>query len=189
MITGNRVLIRGIEYEDLPQVYRWSNDQEIKELFDPIIEFLSFDEFVDRFNKTGKSKEHMDFTIVETETKKPIGICTLKDIDYINKNSLCTLYIGDADSRDKGYGSEAMKLLLEFAFKDLNLKRVGLWVFDFNKMAIKCYKKCGMKVEGIMRDGVYRNGNYHDMYFMGILRHEYEEISDGGNEECSEENM
>jgi len=79
---------------------------------------------------------------------------------------------------------------MKYAFDDLNLNRIGTWVFDFNKGAIKCFKRCGMKVEGIMRDGVYRNGKYHDVYFMGVLKSEYLSMSKGGrNEECSGENL
>jgi RimJ/RimL family protein N-acetyltransferase len=85
-----------------------------------------------------------------------------------------------------GYGTEAMRLIMKFVFEDLNLNRLGLWVFDFNKRAIKSYKKCGMKVEGIMREGVFRDGKYHDVYFMGILKSEYEEMAKEGREECSE---
>lgn len=189
MIIGNKVFIRSIEQDDIPEVYKWSNDFELKGLFDFTIDFPSYNELICRFDEENAGQAEINFIIVEKETKKPIGICRLKDIDYINKKCICSLYIGDSESRDKGFGTEAMKLLMKFGFEDLNLNRLGLWVFDFNKRAIKCYKRCGMKVEGIMREGVYRNGKYHDVYFMGILRHEYDEMIKGGNEECLEASM
>jgi len=189
MIVGNNVLIRSVEQEDLPHIYNWYNDFELKELFDFVINFKSFEELTEQFNQYQNSHNIIDFTIVEKETKMPVGRCMLTDIDYVNKKSLCSLYIGDSKSRDKGYGTEAMILLMKFAFHDLGLNRLGLWVFDYNKRAIKCYKRCGMKVEGILREGVYRNGKYHDMYLMGILRNEYDELIKEVSGGCSEESM
>lgn len=189
MIMGDKVLIRPVEEGDLPEIHKWSNDFELKGLFDFIINFTSYEDLTKIHNDMEECKNNIEFTIVEKETKKPVGKCALMDIDLISKKSLCSLYIGDSSCREKGYGSEGMKLLMEFAFCDLNLNRLGLSVFDFNKRAIKSYKKCGMKVEGIIREGVYRNGKYHDIYFMGILKSEYEEMIKGGNLECSEGNM
>jgi len=189
MIVGNKIIIRRVEKEDLPEIHKWASDFEIKELFDLTIDFSSYQKLISNFNADEKNDNCCDFTIIEKETKNPVGKCSLTDVDYVNRKSLCTLYIGDNESSDKGYGTEAMYLLMKFAFEDLNLNRLGLWVFDFNKRAIKCYKRCGMKVEGIMRDGVYRNGKYHDMYFMGILSQEYYDMIKGGTEECSEANM
>lgn len=189
MIVGNKVLIRSVEQEDLPHIYNWSNDFELKELFDFVVSFTSFEELANQFNSRLCEENIIDFTVVERETKMPVGRCMLTDIDYVNRKSLCSLYIGDSKSRDKGYGTEAMILLMKFAFEDLGLNRLGLWVFDYNKRAIKCYKRCGMKVEGILREGVYRNGKYHDMYLMGILRNEYDEIIKEVISGCSEASM
>jgi len=189
MIIGENILIRVVEEEDLPEIHKWSNDFELMEFFDFIINFTSFDQLTKKYNEMESNSDNTNFIIIEKETKKPVGQCQFTEMDFINKKSLCSLYIGDRDSMDKGYGTEAMKLMMKIGFEDLNLNRLGLWVFDFNKKAIKSYKKCGMKVEGIMREGVYRDGKYHDIYFMGILKSEYEEIVKGGSIECSEANM
>lgn len=186
MIIGHKVFIRAVEEEDLPDIHKWSNDFELMELFDFKINFINYDALIQKVSADESREDQISFTIAENETKRPVGKCMLTEIDYSNKRCLCSLYIGDMESREMGYGTEAMQLLMKFVFEDLNLNRLGLWVFDFNKRAIKSYKKCGMKVEGIMREGVFRDGKYHDVYFMGILKNEYAEIIGEGREECSE---
>ncbi|MEC3557614.1 GNAT family protein, partial [Bacillus thuringiensis] len=71
------------------------------------------------------------------------------------------------------YGSEAMKLLLDYAFLELNLHRVSLRVFSFNHKAIKLYEKIGFVHEGSSRQSLYRNGAWHDIVHMGLLQSEY----------------
>lgn len=186
MVIGEKVLIRAVEDEDLPYIHKWFNDFELMELFDFKINFINYNELAYKAGQSDCSEVCIYFTIAERDTKKPVGRCSLTDIDFSNKKCLCSLYIGDESSREKGYGTEAMYLLMKFAFEDLDLNRLGTWVFDYNKRAIKSYKKCGMKVEGIMREGVYRDGKYHDVYFMGILKNEYMEGVKGGRSECSE---
>jgi RimJ/RimL family protein N-acetyltransferase len=173
MVVGDNVFLRPLQEGDLPEIYKWNNDFELKELFDSIIHFRSSECLKKDFEAHLGDTSTMEFTIVEKDTKKTVGRCTLYDVDFINRKCLCKLYIGDRESRDKGYGTESMLLLMKLVFHNLNLNRLGLWVFDFNKRAIKSYKKCGMKVEGIMREGIYRNGRYHDIYLMGILKQEY----------------
>lgn len=188
MIVGNKVILKAIENEDQEYVYKWRNDTELMELFDFTMIFSNYS-MVGKDILNNKSSGILEFLIAENITNRPVGMCKLSNIDYINKKCNCSLFIGDAECRGFGYGTEAMKLLVKFAFEDLNLNRVGLWVFDFNKRAIKSYKKCGMKVEGIMREGIYRNGKYHDVYLMGILKQEYMDIRDKEGEACLEVNL
>jgi RimJ/RimL family protein N-acetyltransferase len=189
MISGDKVLIRAVETGDLQYYNIWSGDLELMELFSFVIDFSIHNESRGRYEPNDGLLSTINFTIVEKDGRKPIGKCSIEEIDYVNKKCTCRMYIGDKNSRDKGYGTESMKLLMEYAFNDLNLNRMGLWVFDFNKRAMRCFKKCGFKVEGIMREGLYRDGRYHDVYFMGILRDEYEEMLKRGDDGCLEENM
>lgn len=188
MIGGEKVSLRAVEREDIEYFYRWSNDTELRGLFGSAMVFCSRDQVREGFEDHGNPL-NMYFTIVENDAKKPVGGCSLNDIDYINRSAVCSLYIGDRDNRGKGLGTEAMLLLERFAFMDLGLNRIGSKVFDFNNIAIRCYKSCGMKVEGIMRENLYRDGKWHDVYFMGILKREYEETIEGGDRICSEGNM
>lgn len=187
MVVGDNVLIREVEEEDLNDINRWFSAFDFNELSCFIIDSTGHgsvqtcgdDKFPDR----------LCFTVVENEDRKPVGECMLDGIDYVNKTCLCSVYIGDDEMRGRGYGSEAISLMLKFSFNELGLNRVGAWVPSYNNYAIKCFKKCGFKVEGIMREGLYKDGRYHDIYFMGILKSEYDDMTKEGSLKCSEENM
>jgi len=82
--------------------------------------------------------------------------------------------IGEREYWGKGYGSDAMNLILRFAFETLNLKRVSLTVFEYNERAVHSYEKCGFRPEGRLRQWMQRAGQRYDLIFMGILREEWE---------------
>ena len=82
--------------------------------------------------------------------------------------------IGERDCWGKGYGTDAMRVVLRFAFVELNLHRVGLNVFEYNPRAIRSYEKAGFVEEGRLRGFLHRNNRRWDLIFMGILRDEWE---------------
>jgi RimJ/RimL family protein N-acetyltransferase len=82
--------------------------------------------------------------------------------------------IGDPDYWGKGYGTDALRLLVGFGFGQLNLRRISLNVFGYNQRAVKSYLKCGFKEEGRLRQWMLRGGERHDLIFMGILREEWD---------------
>ena len=94
--------------------------------------------------------------------------------------------LGDSANWSKGYGNEATRLALGFAFNELNLHRVQLTVFDYNSRAIHLYEKLGFQQEGIYREFLQRDGRRFDMYLYGLLRHEWEARERGRSnlEEC-----
>jgi len=83
------------------------------------------------------------------------------------------IFIGDKSFWGKGYGTEAIELLTDFIFNEMNINKVKLNVYSFNKRAVRCYEKCGFVREGVLRQEIYREGRYHDDIVMGLLRDEY----------------
>ena len=83
--------------------------------------------------------------------------------------------IGDQSNRGKGYGSEAMRLIIDYAFFELNLHRIQLTVFDYNQQAIALYERLGFQREGVFREFGQRDGKRYDMYLYGILYEEWEQ--------------
>ena len=92
------------------------------------------------------------------------------------KNSFCTvgIFLGKP-FWNKGYGTDAMKTLVNFIFNEMSLNKIRLFVFEFNKRAVRSYEKSGFKVEGTLREQIFRNGKFYDVYVMGILRREWKE--------------
>lgn len=103
-----------------------------------------------------------------------IGFVELDGYDWTTRNAWVAIAIGDMQYRGKGYGTEAMELLLKFAFLGLNMHRVSLTVFDFNKRAIRSYEKAGFRYEGTLREMIYKEDQRWDVLAMGIMRSEWD---------------
>ena len=102
-----------------------------------------------------------------------IGFIGLGGIQHTHGDTWAGVGIGDRNYWSKGYGSEAMHLLLCYAFTELNLHRVSLGVFAYNTRARRSYEKCGFKLEGVIRRSYLREGQRWDLFNMGILRAEW----------------
>jgi methionyl-tRNA formyltransferase/RimJ/RimL family protein N-acetyltransferase len=126
------------------------------------------------FEDIQNRKDMVIFGIRLIKDNKLIGSCQLHSIDQVHRSAELQIRIGDTSERGQGYGIEAVRLLLEFAFNDLNLHRVYLHVFNTNRIALNLYEKAGFKKEGVLREAAHINGEYIDMSVMGILREEYE---------------
>jgi RimJ/RimL family protein N-acetyltransferase len=83
------------------------------------------------------------------------------------------IVIGEKAHWNRGFGTEATRLALRFAFGELNLHRVELEVFAFNKRAIRAYEKAGFRLEGTRLQSHFHNGAYHDAHIMGVLSDEF----------------
>jgi RimJ/RimL family protein N-acetyltransferase len=118
-----------------------------------------------------------EFSIETLADSRSIGFVGL-DGDGIrspHRDAFVGIGIGEPEFWGKGYGTDAMKLILRYAFLELNLHRVSLDVFDYNPRAIRSYEKAGFKLEGRMRGGLLREGQRSDMVFMGVLREDWME--------------
>jgi RimJ/RimL family protein N-acetyltransferase len=103
-----------------------------------------------------------------------IGHAEINRIDSKNKSArLCRILIADKSDRNRGYGQMIINKLLKIGFEELNLHRIDLGVFDFNKSAIKCYEKCGFKKEGLLRDSFVIENEFYSVFNMSILREEW----------------
>ncbi len=101
-----------------------------------------------------------------------IGVCGTELMSLKNRAGNIWIMLGKGYHR-KGYGYNALNKLINMMFNEMNLNKVGLEVFSFNEAAIKCYKKLGFKVEGRLRQELFREGKYHDVIMMGLLREEW----------------
>ena len=97
----------------------------------------------------------------------------IENIDHLNKRGTLGIFIGDVEEREKGYGTEAINLILDYGFNYLNLNNIKLDVVEFNERAIACYKKCGFKECGRRRKSEFIDGKYYDRISMDILKEEF----------------
>ena len=129
-----------------------------------------------------KEKEYLEshsgdeacFVIVRLSDNKLIGTIGLENISHLRRIATLGIFIGDKESRNKGYGTEAIRLILDFGFNYLNLNNIKLDLMEFNERALACYKKCGFKEYGRRRKCNFINGKYYDTIEMDILAEEFE---------------
>lgn len=113
------------------------------------------------------------FEIRKRDDDKLIGEIDLGGIRWSHRDTFVGIGIGERELWGKGYGTDAMRVILRFAFEELNLHRVSLNVYEYNPRAIRSYEKCGFKVEGRMRKMLSRDSKRYDMIYMGILQSEW----------------
>lgn len=176
LFKGQLVNLRAFTDEDIKPSVEFMNDMEVVlNLDDDAPMPQSYETQKEWFEEARKDKKHYKdfFWAIETKEGKFIGGCGVNHMDGKNRVAQVGIFIGDRDCLGKGYGTDAMKVLLEFLFEEYNVNKVKLMVFDFNKRAIKSYEKCGFKTEAMLRESVFRFGKYNDMRSMAILKEDY----------------
>jgi RimJ/RimL family protein N-acetyltransferase len=159
---------------DAPLFAKWSRDTEYMRLLDTDPPTLaSAKSLQDEFEKRLEDQKGLVFRIYTIGDDKQIGFVGLFGFDWANGNSWVGIGIGEREYWGKGYGTETMTLILQFAFTELNLHRVSLGVFEFNARAIKSYQKAGFVIEGRERKFMNREGRRWDIIDMGVLRDEW----------------
>ena len=118
------------------------------------------------------SREH-SYAIVDIKTNQLLGNIGLINVDHINRSCEIGIFIGEKSQWDKGYGTEAMSLLIDYSYMKLNLNNILLRVYDFNKRAITSYEKIGFRKIGEIRKGLIRNMEYHNVVLMDLLPEDF----------------
>lgn len=114
------------------------------------------------------------FIILTLAGDKPIGVIELSGLDWTAGDAFLGIGLGERQYWGQGYGSDALEILLRYAFRELGLRRVSLTVFEYNPRAIHTYEKAGFQNEGRLRQWLNRDGRRWDLLVMGILRQEWE---------------
>lgn len=168
-MLSDQVRLRALRKEDAKLLYEWIVDRELVILNSPYhpVSETDHEAWVERMMK--KSSDLVIFVIEEVMSSTPIGTCQLLNINWRHRSAELQIRIGDSSHQGKGYGSEAVQLLIEFGFKDLNLHRIYLHVFAANKRAIRVYEKCGFRKEGILKEAAFIDGEWVDVIVMGLL--------------------
>jgi RimJ/RimL family protein N-acetyltransferase len=173
MICGEKTRLRRVERDDIPTFVRWFGDPAVRE-FLLINRPISKAEEENWFENQLKN-ESIELFAIETNDGENvhIGNIALEDINWLHRHAELGIVIGEKDYWGKGYGSDAIRTLLGFAFHEMNMHRVYLCVYEDNVRGIRAYEKCGFKHEGRMREAIFRKGRYYDELRMGILCHEF----------------
>ncbi|MCG8569655.1 MAG: GNAT family N-acetyltransferase [Spirochaetes bacterium] len=169
-MVGKKCFLSPIFLEDAEKITAYLNDLEVTNTLQIATKNISL--FQEKEILPKLVKEH-NYAIVDLQTEKLLGICGFNDYNAIHRNCEIGLFIGNKDYWGKGYGEEAMCLLMDYGFRFLNLRNIMLRLYDFNNRGLKCYKKIGFKEIGRRRKAVMRNMQEADEIYMDILSEEF----------------
>ena len=173
-IEGELVSLGPIRREHIPLYLRWINDFGTTRYLDIRPRPMTLEQEIAWFEQASVNRAQPMFTIYERVTGRPIGNCGLHEVDYSNRRTDVGIMIGELDARGRGFGTEAMRLLLDFAFTVLGMHSVMLLVYEYNYPARRSYEKAGFREIGRRRECRWYNGRFWDEILMDILTSEFE---------------
>lgn len=172
-LVGERIYLSPRNVEDVEIFTEWMNDFYVTDYTGRSYRTVTLQaekEYLERADKNENT-----FAIIDIETDQMIGTVGLHEVDHINRTATLGIFIGNRDYWSKGYGTEAIRLILDFAFNYMNLNNIDLALMEFNQRALKCYQKCGFKEIGRRRKCKFINGKYYDSILMDVLAEEFKE--------------
>lgn len=163
----SQINLRALKKSDSNLILEWMKNDKLRYLIGTVYPITEL-EHENWFENRMLEKDNRLF-IIEIDNEIPIGVIGFKNLDWVNRNSELFIYIGNLEYWGKGYGTQALKLLIEFAFNKINLHMLYLEVFSYNKGAIKMYEKLGFKKDGILRQSKFQDGKYYDKIIMSKI--------------------
>lgn len=176
MLKGKKVILRPVKKSDIPLFLQWLNDPEVVQY---LARYLPLTEVEEKEWIERVSREQVNgqvIFVIEDKTKKPtkpIGNCGLRNINWKDRVAEFGIVIGEKDYWSKGFGTETAKLLIDYGFNQLNLRRISSTAYEFNKRSIGLHKKLGFKEEGRRRKARFKNGKFWDEVVFGLLKKEW----------------
>lgn len=171
-IEGERVYLSPPNLDDIGIYVKWLSDRAVTDGLGDSHRFMNLVNEKE-YMESAMKKGDWWFTIILNESDKLIGSIGLIDVNHVYGSAKVGVLIGEAENRGKGYGTEAMKLLVGYCFDVLNLHNIMLEVFEFNENAYKSYLKVGFKEMGRRRNAFYLNNKRHDVIYMDITREDW----------------
>jgi RimJ/RimL family protein N-acetyltransferase len=171
MLQGARVCLRAARREDMEVLCQYNNDVEVELAGggDPPIP-QSLERALAEFDAEAAKGGRNGTSFVVEADNHCIGGCALFQFDDVARTAALGITIGDKAYWGKGYGREAVQLLVDYAFRLRNLRRVWLTVNGRNERAIRAYQACGFVEEGRQRQHIWSNGAYDDLVYMAVVR-------------------
>lgn len=174
LLRGDVVCLRSLNEKDLPKLISWWNDPAWKLYQSGVLAPSSEASVAEMFRSWSRNSSSGDFgfSIEEIKNGQLLGHVTLWGIDPVVRIGNIGIIIG-GEHVDQGFGTDAIRVLLRFAFEELGVNKVELCVWEFNSRAVHVYKRLGFKTEGVRRGATFHNGRYWSQIQMGMLNSEY----------------
>ncbi len=175
-IIGEKVALGPLHRDLLPLDYRWTNDLATLRMQGSVPEPWPMEWIIRRYEDGASTTDMILFAIYERailpgERLRPIGVTNLQEINHRHGTAEFVIFIGAADARGKGYGTETTRLMLDYAFTVLGLRNVMLTVYAYNPAARRAYEKAGFTEFGRRRQSVWMGGRLWDTIYMEARAH------------------
>ncbi len=181
MIKGKKVNLRPVEESDLTFCQNLFNDSYLRSVVVGWDFPVSMESQEKWFKSLSTNKNNIRL-IVETNEGKLIGLTGLWDIDWHNRNALTAIKLKLDGIEGKGYGRDTIMAMNAFSFFEVGLHRLWGSIIDYNIPSFKVYvEKSGWKAEGILRKHVFRNGDFHDLYYVACLKEDFLNVLDAAD--------
>lgn len=172
-LTGEKIYLSPINIDDVNQYTKWLNQSDILIPLGLETLLLSLTKEREKLESYTKSNDSFNFSIIKKDSDELLGNISLFFINQIHQEATIGLFIGEKHNRGKGYGKEAMLLILDYGFNFLNLHNIKLEVFEFNKAAIFLYEKIGFKTFGIRHETHYLDNKRYNQHYMEIIKSDF----------------
>ncbi|MGC9779609.1 MAG: GNAT family N-acetyltransferase [Candidatus Heimdallarchaeota archaeon] len=175
MFIGKKVILRSLELSDLDYIVKHDNNLDLRHNLGTAVPCSRQDSenWIRESWEKRKIGERFVFAFTNKETSEFIGVVNLYIINKTSKSAALGIWIYEEKNKSKGYGTDAMELILDFGFNYINLNRIELSVYPHNLRAIKLYEKIGFVKVANLRQSRYMNGKYIDEIIMDILRDDW----------------
>lgn len=171
-IEGDRIFLAPFNPADSSLYARWLNQVQTG-IYLSTLPLIITSETVENYHASvGAQGDHI-FGIWVKKEDRLVGSCGLQQIDFVNRRAQIGIYIGEPEQQNRGLGTETVLLLLDYGFNILNLNSIYLLPYSFNTRAVKCYEKCGFKMNGVYRQARIINGKPFDQLYMDMVAEEF----------------
>lgn len=171
-MCGERLYLSPVNSDEVDAYLKWMNEDKTL-----AVNFGQYPLMVSSKNDLNwlyePPKNMHRFAIVLYDNDELIGNISLHNIDHLNRNAFIGIFIGGEENRNKGYGAEAIRLILDYGFKTMNMHSINLTVHADIVAGIKCYEKVGFREVGRLPEVFFINGKYVDKIYMSILESEF----------------
>ncbi|MEK4091510.1 MULTISPECIES: GNAT family N-acetyltransferase [unclassified Viridibacillus] len=174
-LENERIYLRNLQVSDAPIMLENTTDEEIRYMTGTKPNF-TLNQIKAHINNVNNDSSRYDFAICLKNNDQMIGELSIFEIDEENNKAGFRISMSSIELTGKGYGTEAIIIVLRFVFEELKLNRLQLEVFSHNLRGIRVYEKVGFVKEGVLRESLYYNGTYSDEVIMAILRKDYENL-------------
>ncbi len=168
-IDAADIYLSPVRVEDAEKYVEWLSKPDISDKLHNTHKIFNIESEKDFLLDTLKKGNYI-FGIIRKNDNTLIGNCGISNINHIDNTATVGIFIGDTNNQNKGYGTLALKALVNYGFSVLNLNNINLSVIDFNEGAIKCYQKVGFSEYGRRHQAYYVNNAYHDIVYMEVLK-------------------